>query len=268
MKKTLQSVSVVLVLLLAFSSCELTTTPEDLVESGETVGENVKAELNVIEVFENVNNFGFNSEGLKSGYLVGEDPTKLWEGLKLTFNYDNLVNASGKIAVVFSADPEYISGLAAEVTFDGYTKNGISIEGTIVMTIKEYILNEKAVFGVKTNDDLVFTEMGSSYNWSCDQTMNWDEGVATLSDNSDDAFLINGTSTQVIDTVTNVMNFTDVRYSSDCDNIKSGIIEMETNSNGNPITCDFGVGQNSTDKDLCDGYVQVSAGGLTLKIEL
>jgi hypothetical protein len=257
-----------LVLLFAFSSCELTTTPEELIESGETIGENVKAELEVIEVFENVNNFGFNSDGLKGAVFSGEKPSLSWSGLTLTLNYNDLVNSSGKIVVVFSQNPMYSVGLVATVTFDDYVRNGMGIAGAIEMTIKDYVLNEAAVFGIKTMGDLVFTKMGSSYNWSCDQTMNWIEGVGTLLDNSDDAFLINGTSTQVIDTMTHVIKFTDVLYSSDCEYIKSGIIEMETNSDGSPITCDFGVGQNDTDVDLCDAYVQVSSGGLTLKIEL
>lgn len=270
MKKTLQSVSVVLAMLFVFSACELTTSPEDLQDAGETVGENVNAELTVIDVFEDVNNYGFNKDGLKRASLLGEGPSFSWSGNTMILDFTDVPNASGTITVEFSGTPGYTQGLLATLTFADYEKNGTALDGKMKLTINE-VSNESALFTMETIDNLSITEGGITYLWSINQTIRWAEGIATISDNSDDSFLLNGSAIQTMDTLVNTMSLSEIVYASDCEYIKDGILVLVKDSeseNSIEISTDFGIDQEGNDSGECDGWVRLTSGGLTLKIDL
>ncbi len=270
MKKILQSVSMALVFLMAFSSCELTTSPEDLADAASTISENVDTELKVIKVFENVNNFGFNKEALKSALLPNTDPDVSWSENTLTLDFTNVNDASGKIIVEFSGVPEYTVDLVATVTFDEYENGGTAMAGTMKLTIEE-INDTFVLFGMETDGDVSITEGGVTYFWSCDQTLKWYEGFTTLLNITDDSFLVNGNANQVMDSVTNKTVFTNIDYASSCKYIKDGILVLTEDFEGNKpieITADFGIDKDGNDSGECDSYVKLTSGGITMKIDL
>lgn len=272
MKRILQSISAILAVLFVFTACELTTSPDDLVDASETVGENMDKELKVVDVFENVNNFGFNKDGLKSASLLGNEPEASWSAdySTLTLDFTNVANAQGQIIVVFSGTPGYTSGLDANVTFVDYVNDGTALDGEIVFTITDFS-SANALFGMKTTGYLTITESGITYDWSCDQTLNWYEGVSSLGDNSDDSFLINGNTEQKLDTLVNTMVLTDIDKKADCEFIVDGemvLVQDAESDNSMEVTIDFGIDKDGNDSGDCDGWVKLSSGGITLKVDL
>ncbi len=241
MKKTLQSISVLLAVLFVFTACELTTSPEDLADASETVGENIETELNVIEVFENVNNFGFNKEGLKSASLLGNEPEASWDGNILTLDFTNVPGAEGQIIVVFSGIPGYTVNLTADVTFVEYVNEGTALDGEITFSINTFN-STMALFGMETTGYLTITEGGITYDWSCNQTINWYEGISSLGDDSDDSFLINGDTEQRLDTLVNTMVLTEIDKKAGCDFIVDGemfLVQDAESDNAMEVTIDL-----------------------------
>ncbi len=272
MKKTLLIFGVALCVTPFFTSCELDeVSPQDLQEAGTTLNANTNAELGVINVFENVNNFGFGSDEMKSAEVFGSNPTVSWNGLTMTLDFTNVSGASGKIYVTFSGAPLYTPGLTAEVTFDEYVNNGSGLSGELIIKIEQFVAAELAKFSIKSVGNLTVTDGGNSFLWTCDQTFNWTEGLFTLNDGSDDVFVLNGTSTQTIDTVVNNMKLTEVNYAASCEYIKDGEIELTQDAGSADeliVTCDFGVDANGSDAGECDGWVKMTAGGITLNIDM
>ncbi|HAM97234.1 MAG TPA: hypothetical protein DCQ26_01380 [Marinilabiliales bacterium] len=272
MKKTLLIFGLALCVTPLFTSCDLDeVSPQDLQSAGTTLNANTNAELGVIKVFENVNNFGFGAEGLKAAELSGSQPTASWNGNTLTLDFTGVENASGKIYATFSGTPGYVPGLTTNVTFDNYVNNGSGLDGEMLMKLEEFTLAEKAVFSFKSVGNIEVTEGDDSFLWTCDQTFDWAEGLFTLTDGSDDTFILNGTSTQTVDTLVNKMKLTDVVYATACDFIKDGVIELTQDSGSADeliVTCDFGIDANGNDAGDCDGYVKMTAGGITLTIDM
>jgi len=273
MKKTLLKIGFSLSVFALFSSCELDqVSPTDLANAGSTLKENTNAEMGVIEVFENVNNFGFRDGNEKSGDLSGTNPTVTWSGLTMTLDFASVPGASGKIIVAFSGVPGYTPGVVATISFDNYVnKEGIGMAGVMKLAIEQFVPATSATFSMITEDDITLTEDGSSYDWACDQNFNWSEGVATLANGEDDVFIMNGTSTQTMDTLVNNMTLTDLKYSAQCNYLMDGVLVIVKDAGSADelkVTCDFGVDANGIDNGACDGFVKMSAGSLTLTIDL
>ncbi len=272
MKSILKNAAILLGIVVFVSSCELdTTSPEDLQQSSKDVKQNVETEMSVVSVFENVNNYGFNNESLKSALLSDDKVEVTWDGnLKMTLDFTNVPDASGKIIVTFSANPAYLQGITAKVVFDDYQKDGVGLSGEMNLEIKDKD-SESVKFLVKSVGNLTVTKGDLDYLWACNQTYLWFEGFPTLSDNTDDVFMINGTSTQTMDSVVNKMTMTDVIYASDCKFIKDGDMELITNSDSDSpqtITCDFGINKDGEDKGECDSWIKIISNGITLKINM
>jgi hypothetical protein len=272
MKSILKNAVILLGIVVFVSSCEVdVTSPDDLQKSSKDVNQNIETEMSVISVFDDVNNYGFNNESLKSALLSDNKIEVTWDGnLKMTLDFTNVEDASGKIVVKFSSTPGYTEGLTATVVFDGYQNEGMGLSGEMKLTVEEKD-DETVKLSVKSVGDLTVTKGDLNYLWACNQTYLWFEGFSTLSDNADDAFMINGTATQTIDTVANKMTLTDIVSASDCKFIKDGDMELVTNSNGDKpqtITCDFGINKDGEDKGDCDGWIKIISNGITLKINM
>jgi|GEM_PF-4518512 hypothetical protein len=273
MKKTLLKIGFSLGVIALISSCELDqVSPTDLANAGTTLKENTNAEMGVIEVFENVNNFGFRDGSEKSVTLLGTKPTITWSGLTMTLDFTSVPGASGKIIVTFSGVPGYTPGVVATISFENYVNTeGIGMAGVMKLAIEQFVPATSAKFSMITDGDITITEDGSSYFWACDQYFDWAEGLATLTNGDDDVFIMNGTSTQTQDTLINNMTLTDLKYASDCKYLMDGelvIVKDAGSTNELKVTCDFGVDANGIDNGACDGFVKMTAGSLTLTIDL
>lgn len=272
MKKRFSKAAGLLAIVMVFASCELTDLPttEDLQNAQGSLVENTNAELSVLKVFENVNNLGFNSPETKSAMLNG--PSYSWSNLVLTIDFANVPGASGKIIADFSDQPAYTQGLSVAITFEDYVDNGLGLSGSLVLEVNEFVSGQMVKFSIASDGDLTISEAGaSSYSWSCNETIEWFEGVATLTDGADDSFKLNGTALQVIDTLTNKLTFADVIYSSSCEFIKDGELTLIHDFGSDSeleILCNFGVDAAGNDTGDCDAFVEMSAGGITLSIEM
>lgn len=267
MKKKVLSLSFIALIVILFVACEEdpVQTLTELENSQEIVDENVTAELNVIKVFENVNNFGFNSSGLKSA--SENDPIVSMDTINmiLTLDFTGVSNASGKIVADFSAYPAYAAGISVDVTFVDYSNDGAGIDGQMKLKIEEYVADVKVKFSMKSIGDLTITEGDKSYLWSCDQTVLWEEGFSTLNVSDDDAFIMSGEAVQTIDEVINEMTLEDVKYAPSCKYLMDGILTLtkdKGSDNEMVIECDFGYGGGD-----CDGLVMLSSGGFTFQID-
>jgi hypothetical protein len=252
-------------------SCELTNLPttQDLENAQVTLSENSNAQLNVIKVFENVNNYGFNTDGLKSTFSEG--PAYSWSNLTLTLDFSDVPGASGFINVAFSSVPGYNAGLTATITFDAYENDGTGIEGTMMLKVEEFVANQLAKFSLNSQGNLSITEGSVTYLWSCEETIDWFQGLNTLGDDVDDEFMVNGTATQLMDTLTNKLTLNDIVNATACEYIKDGELILVHNSGSDDeleIKCNFGVDANGDDMGECDKYVEMNAGGITLSVEL
>lgn len=272
MKKKLLSFVGVFVFVLLFVSCELTNLPttEDLQNAQGALTENSNAELAVINVFENVNNYGFHSDGLKSAFSDG--PSYSWDSWTLTLDFSDVPGASGTISVAFAGTPGYTPGLAATLTFNEYSHQGTGLDGTMKLKVEDYVQNQVVNFSLKSQGNLTVTQNGeSSYLWSCDQTIDWFEGIATMLDGSDDVFLLNGTGIQLMDSVTNKITLEDIEYATSCEYLRNGnliLVQDYSSDNELEIKCDFGVDASGNESGECDGYVEMSAGGITLSVNM
>lgn len=271
MKKKLLSMGGFLAFTLLFVSCELTNLPttQDLENAQGTLNENSTAQLNVIKVFENVNNYGFNSDGLKSANSEG--PAYSWANGTLTLDFSDVPGASGKIVVNFSTTPGYSLGLTATITFDEYQNNGTGIDGSMKLKIEEYVANQLAKFSLESQGNLSISEDDVTYLWACDETIDWYQGVNTLGDDADDEYMVSGNATQIIDSLTNKMTLNEVVFAPSCEYIKDGELILVHNFGSEDeleIQCNFGVDANGEDKGECDKYVEMNAGGITLSVEL
>lgn len=272
MKKRFSKAAGMLAIVMVFASCELTDLPttEDLENAQGSLIENTNAELSVLKVFENVNNLGFNSNETKSALLNG--PTHSWSNLVLTIDFTNVPGASGKIIADFSAQPAYTQGLSVGITLEDYVDNGLGMSGSLVLEVNQFVAEQMVKFSIVSNGNLTISEAGAaSYLWSCDETIEWFQGVATLVDGSDDAFKLNGTAMQVIDTLTNKLTFADVIYSSSCEYIMDGDLTLVHDYGSDSeleILCNFGVDASGNDTGACDKFVEMSTGGITLSVEM
>ena len=271
MKKSLLHLSLMALFIGFFTACELDslTSASKLQDSEGVVAENANAQMQVVKVFENVNNFAFAADGMKSAY--DGDPEVSFEGNTMTLDFTDVSNANGKIMVAFSGPIMYAEGLTASVTFDEYVNDGTGMDGELSLSITEYVPDTKIEFTLASSG-LTMTEDTTSYLWSCNQQLFWETGFNTPMDGSDDQYLLNGTSSQEINGVVNDTEQTDVLNAATCDYILSGILVLTQDANSDDpfvITCDFGVGETEDDFGQCDGWVELSADGLpTMKIEL
>ncbi|MBI9066474.1 MAG: hypothetical protein JEZ09_04235 [Salinivirgaceae bacterium] len=273
MKKNLLGLGLSVLFMTFFVACDvenISTTADNLENSKGTLAENANAEVGVIKVFENVNNFGFNSDGLKS--FESGDPIETWDSTHtvMTLDFSNTSNSSGKVIVEFSAYPVYQTGLTADVTFENYESEGVGINGDLKFIVVAYTESQSVMFAMEAPEYLTITENGASYDWLCNQTVLWETGFGTL-DSADDLFIINGTSMQQIDGLTNKTTLDDINYASSCEFMLDGELELIKDYEGDnsfTINCDFGAGPDSSIEGECDGWVLLTANGFTLRVNL
>jgi hypothetical protein len=260
MKMRLLNLSLMAFAVILFTSCDLEnlTSPDDLKESKDIFVENSNAELQVINVFENVNNYAFLSDGKKS---VTDGPDVTYDGNSMVLDF----GAEGKILVSFSGPMVYSNGLVATVTFDDFVNDGTGLDGTIMLTISDFVPDSRISFAMATDGQLEISNNEGSYLWECNQTIDWETGFATLGTTEDDEFILNGTATQEIEAIVNEMVMTDIVYATSCDYMLSGVIDLTKNVGSDDelvISCDFGVGENEGDFGMCDSWVELTASGL------
>jgi len=264
MKKVIRRLGVFTLLVSAIVACEITTTPAELEETAEVVDENLQAETNVLRVFENVNNYGFSSSNSVKSTLIDADvPIQIWDGNILTLDFKDIVGATGKIIASFSAVPAYSDDIEVNITFNEYEYNGISITGTLLLSITSVEDGQEVVFAFATLGNVSISDAEKTFDWNCNQTINWVQGVSTASDNTDDEFLINGNTNQIATENSNEVVLVDILYANNCDFIKSGELHV-TKGNESKITiCDFGVDASGNESEECNGYAQLSSEGVT-----
>lgn len=273
MKKTLLKVTFFVGVIAFVSSCDLENL--ELTETGGTVQtvdaakgvieENSEAELQVVKVFENVNNYGIIEEGKKSAKVDG--PAYTLEGNTLTIDFNGVDQSAGKVIAVFNKFPVpfYQEGLTAEITFDGYESTGIAVDGKFNLTIDKVDVTS-VQFSLGSTDYMTFTDASnSSFEWKCEQTLLWSEGYTSLIDPSDDVFIVNGSSIQMASGESNKMVVDDLTLRSDCEYMVDGLITVTAFVDTDKefvVSTEFGVNENKEDLGACDAWILLNSEGL------
>lgn len=271
MKKSLLPIGLLAIFIGLFTACELDnlTDTSNLKDSEDVVTNNANAQMQVVKVFENVNNFAFATESMKS--LNGGDPVATFEGNTMTLDFTNVDNANGKVIVAFNGSIAYATNLSAAVTFENYENEGTAMDGLLTLTITEFVPNTRVEFTLYS-DGLTMTEGDITYMWSCNQVLLWETGFETLNNADDDEYLLNGTSSQDIDGIINNSEQSDILNATSCDYILSGILTLTQDATSDVpfvVSCDFSVGETEDDNGQCDGWVELSTNGLPpIKFEL
>jgi len=279
MKKNVIGLFAIVLLLGVFIiSCDedLLNLPQVEEEDKTTVEDNSAAELKVARVFENINNFGISEEGKKNADLAG-CPEVTWSGFTMTLDFTGCTNGtSGKIIAAFDQAPSYgVNGLTANVTFDNYVGEGTSISGSIELKITG--LAGGAVgptFSVKVLQNLTFAEGNDTHVWEAgsERIFKWLEGFATLNDNTDDVYSLEGNSSGVnTDGVPYEVNITTpLIFDMSCEYIPEGVMEIVNNAgteDEKTLTIDFAPGAGD-ETGQCDSWVSISTGSFTVKFDI
>lgn len=278
-KYTIGLFSLALILAVTFISCDedilnsTTVTEEEKTATAENSG----AELKAARVFESINNFGISEEGKKSVSLEGCPSVDWSEDYKtITLDFADCTDGrSGKLIAVFSVIPNsyQIVNLSADITFDNYVDNGTAIDGKMKLTLTEIPAGDKGPsFNFKVLEDVSFVEGSETFMWKVgtDRNIKWLAGFSTLSDNSDDKYSLDGTSTGV-DSNGNEFTVdisTALVFDMSCDYVPEGVmtITITDGSETSSLTIDFGVGE-GTELNQCDSWVSISNGTITIKFD-
>lgn len=251
-----------LVFMLVFAACETTVTQEDLEETAEVVDQNLESEYQVLRAFENVNNYGIAKKTKKAALMLDDEPEHSWVGNTLTLNFTGITGMSGEIIADFSDEPSYSKGIVIDVSFNEFTDGETSINGSMQISIADS-MESKIIFEIVTNENLLVNNINLS-TWNCNQVFEWIEGLETIGDISDDAYVINGITNQDDEDVGSSLKLIDLYYANNCKFIKSGIIEISKDSSDKLTTCDFGVDSQGNESSECNGYVLLSYEGISL----
>lgn len=279
MKKALLKMAFFMGAIAFISSCDLEGL--EITETGDTVQtvdeakgvveENSEAELQVVKVFENVNNYGIIEEGKKSAKL--DAPSYSLDGNVLTIDFAGVDQSAGKVIASFNKFPFpfYQKGLSATISFDGYESAGIAIEGEFVLTITD-VDDSSVKFNMESTEYMTFTDgAGSSFEWKCTQDILWSEGYNTKMDASDDDFVVDGSSKQVIETKIHDMTVEGLTLTSDCDYIVDGLITVTAHTGTDDqftVTTEFGVNENKEDVGECDAWILMNSVGLVENLHI
>lgn len=248
-------------------------------EDQQTVVDNSEAELKVARVFENINNFGISEDGKKSADLEG-CPDVTWAGKVLTLDFNSCASGqSGVIVAEFSQEnPHYgMPGLSADVTFDSYSNEGTVMAGKIKLTLTGLAgAGFGPTFKVEVLEDLSFTEGSESHMWDAgsERIFKWIEGFATLDDNYDDVYTLEGNSSGVnTDGIAYEVNITSALYfDMSCEWVPQGTIEIVNYAGSEDektltISFDTGATAEATEGE-CDSWVLITAGSISIRVDV
>jgi len=173
---------------------------------------------------------------------------------------DNGITRKGKIIIVTS-DTFRIKGATRKVSFDNYYVNDYKIEGTKTVTNTGLNSDNKPTRTVVLAGGKVTTPDGKTIERNFSKTRTWTIGFLTPYNLSDDVWEITGTTTgkniNGVDFTATIK--TPLVYATTCKYIKSGILEIITESK--TMSIDYGNGD-------CDDIATLTVNGETKQITL
>ena len=274
MKKKVLYLGAILIVLISINSCDLEELTNlvsltDISDAMPTIEENMEVQAKIIDVFENVNNL-IDVSDMKSLYLRGDGPKITADGNTYTFDYTEVPNSSGIIVVAFSGEPSWLTPeLKATITFNDYESDDYTINGGMELKVNPTLLGT-INYTLKTINSLTIINIDDTFTWSCDYLIKWTEGLLTTNDSSDNTYLMSGSSTQVKDGDTNILEIIeDLLLEYSCEYIKQGVIKVTINSGDDSLelSVDFGVDADGNNSNDCDSNAIISSGGLSLPVE-
>ncbi|MGV3766848.1 MAG: hypothetical protein ACO1NW_12025 [Chitinophagaceae bacterium] len=269
---------------LLFVSCDKNPIAKILEEKEATVlsaETDVTAEAAFDDVFDNV--MGVNDEvGMAGTGAFGRvnEPwhcytvtaTKLDEPrnfpLKIVVDFGagctgkNGVLRKGKIITTYS-NRLTVNGATAVTTFEGYSVNGVKLEGT--HTIQQLgNINDTLKFGLKIENAVVTKENGEAAAWQSTKTLTQIGGNSTLYIPGDDVFSLTGQSNGTVTLSGNEYSWSKrvinpLVKANICRYIQSGSVGISRNGRENTI--DFGDG-------TCDNKATITVNGISVTITL
>lgn len=264
----------VLMAFISINSCDLEelsdlVSLDDISNATPTIEENMEVQAKIIDVFENVNNL-IDVSDLKSLKLECVDPIVTQEGNTYTMDYGNVDNCSGKIVVTFSGEPSLLTPyLEADITFEDYVSDDFKMNGTIELAVNPTLLGT-INYSLKTANSLNIESAEATFTWSCDYAIKWTDGISTPEDSMDDVYLMSGSSTQVKDGDTNILEITeDLLLENTCEYVKQGVVKATMGSGDDmlELTIDFGVNAEGNNENACDPNAIITSGSLSLPVE-
>ncbi len=254
-KSLLATLAVILFAGIAFISCEgieaSIVKPEDAEELKNSAIQNSQADNAMGDVLGAISTYGIAEDWTKK--TRNGDPTVVIDSVTATITYPN----GGVIKVVWNKPPGFIEGLVGTVTItnfvfdDNVTINNGSLNVTFNGAIDQPILTaEGSVNMTIENNSIVFT---------INRTFIWYAGFSTLTDFSDDAYAIYGTSNLVDGDETHKTTILQdqmlIHYHT-CAYPQQGITKMEVIGKNRSVTVDFGVDEHGNANNECDAYAR------------
>ncbi len=167
----------------------------------------------------------------------------------------------GKIKVAY--DGLYMApGHSRSISFDQYFVNDNQVTGTKTITNGGQNNNGQTYFTVVVNGSVILANNAGTISWNSNRTRTWVSGENTPAW-SDNVFEItgSGTYTRANGNVFAVNISTPLVAAVNCNWIKSGVVSITRQSNGNIRTLDYGNG-------TCDALAQLTVNGNTYNITL
>jgi len=276
-KKSLRVVILLSVLFFAFASCDINNNlniPDAQTTDTKSIEDNTDAELTVINVFQNINNYGIYGDIKKSYTQITDTINNIIRTINnnmVILNFELCPKQKGKIIIDFSNFPTYNNPtLTGVISFDNYSFNNIEISGTGNMKMTHSIDTAGPNFTFNT-DTLKFIKDNKIFFLGGERNIIWNNGFQSLADRIDDVYLIYGNTWGI--------NSDDVHYNVEikkekalkkalsCEYITEGEMTLTDCANSDDektLIIDFAPGK---DEELgqCDSWLTITVDGFTFK---
>lgn len=174
----------------------------------------------------------------------------------------NGVLRKGKIITTYS-NRLTVKDATAVTTFEGFSVNGVKLEGTHTITQLGSI-NDTLKFGLKIENAVVTKENGEAAAWQSTKTLKQIGGNSTLYQPGDDVYSLTGESNGTVTLSGNEYSWSKrvinpLVKANNCEYIQSGSVGISRNGKENTIN--FGDG-------TCDNKATITINGISVTITL
>ncbi|MCM5530241.1 hypothetical protein [Parasegetibacter sp. NRK P23] len=174
----------------------------------------------------------------------------------------NGVLRKGKIITTYS-NRLTVKDATAVTTFEGFSVNGVKLEGTHTITQLGSI-NDTLKFGLKIENAVVTKENGEAAAWQSTKTLKQIGGNSTLYQPGDDVYSLTGESNGTVTLSGNEYSWSKrvinpLIKANSCEYIQSGSVGISRNGKENTIN--FGDG-------TCDNKATITINGISVTITL
>ncbi|MBE9468302.1 MAG: hypothetical protein IMY72_08285 [Bacteroidetes bacterium] len=278
--KKIRFIILLSVLFFAFVSCDINNKlniPDAQSTDTKSIEDNTDAELTVINVFQNIYNYGIYGD-LEKSYTQSTDTNnyviRTINNNKVILDFSLCDNQKGKIIIDFSDSPTYKNTkLTGEISFENYSYNNMKISGTGNMKMTHSIDTAGPNFTFNT-DTLKFFKDNKTFLLGGKRDIIWKRGFQSLADRIDDEYLIYGNTWGInsdgIHYNVKIEKEKALKKALSCEYITEGemtLTDYLDTEDEKSLIIDFAPGE---DEEFCqcDSWLTITVNGFTFKTNI